>query len=796
VGVSYDEKINVLDSYWIAQTGVYPLYEEIDRPEPIDRIFLSVANLLWGGGVWSNRLVSAFTGTLTLVLAYWAFLRLPFLSSPHAVRYLAGLWVVGSLAFALGHITLSRAIYRGIFVPPVIFLFVGLLATALRTGKTRHWVQSGLALGTSVYTYTAAYVLPASLAFFIVPFVLFKKSSLRAKLQQLLWLTMPMLLVMSLFLGMVATTPRAVFSRTVDVNSARQSDPFTLVSGMIQQIFVAGDENPQYNVALAPIVPNLFAPFFVVGVFALVLRYKNPIAWLLLACLALCSLPAMLSEELTHGLRIVGWFGVFPLVVGAGIHLVLRLIPKRATVSTLLFVLTHVIFVLAAYQAHQTYLHFWRHAEEYPLWRVHGTMLNHNDWFFRADKREFAEWMLAQSTPVLIPVRELTHTETFAWFLRQVGSVSFSDAVLPIPSDTRVLQPYDLAKGGFMTDEAQYALWNAPNLVILPPFNSETRQRIAELSVVETLARNPSAGTYTVPYLANVLELPDKLVFENLQKGNVFDFQGEIALDGVYSDLTLPSEGGTVHVGLSWQPLRQLGRDYWTFVQVQTQDYEKIVGYDRNILRWVYPSFSWKPFSPISETYALTLPSLAPGAYRLVSGLYVYARSPLDVYADRGVHVGKSATIAWLKVPLVDVEPMPTSALRLDVSFADAIALKGATVISDAIASDVCLYWSGLVNRPSFDATIFVHAYNADGILAQEDVRPLGGQYPTFIWDEGERVTTCHRLQFSPADDVFLRVGMYVFGDGITRLPAVGVGVEDNMLVLGKVTELIQASTE
>lgn len=799
VGVSYDEKINVLDSYWIAHTGVYPLYEEIDRPEPIDRIFLSIANLLWGGGVWSNRLLSAFIGTITLALAYWAFLRLVPRRSSLYVRYVSALCAVASLSLALGHITLSRAIYRGIFVPPVVFLFLGLLATALKTGKNIHWIQSGIALGTSVYTYTAAYVLPISVAFFALPFMLFKKIPHRTKFQRLSLLVGFMLLTMSLFLAVLVTTPRAVLSRTADVNASRQNDAITLINGMIQQIFVAGDENPQYNVALAPIIPNAFAPFFVVGVIVLLLRPKDAASWLVLSCLVLFSLPAMLSEELTHGLRVVGWFGVFPLVVGIGIHVLLRFIPLRPVLKFGFLAIIFSAFIPMTYQVHQAYLHFWQEPESYPVWRVHGTRLNHNDWFFRADRRELAQWMLAENTQLLIPLRELTTSETFAWFLPQLKSVSFADDLSMISSDARLLQPYDLAAGGFMEDEAQYALWDAPKLVILPPFDLDSRQRIAQSNVLETLSRDPNASAYTVPYLARVLEAPKQLATEMLQNVNSFNFQGDIALKGVYSDLLLPSDGGTIHVGLSWQPLRRLGRDYWTFVQIQTQDYEKVVGYDRNVLRWVYPSFAWQPFNNVSETYAMQLPPLEAGAYRLVTGFYVYARQPLDVY-DGESFVGKSATVAWFKVPLENTNPLPSSALRLDVNFADAIRLQGVEVRhnNEPNALDVCLYWIGLVNRPSFDATIFVHAYDSSGILAQEDTRPLNGRYPTFIWDEQEEIMTCHTLALPyPYDeDVFLRVGLYTFGNNITRLRAVGDNIEDDTAVLGRVVELIQDTVE
>src|SRR5690606_8235646 len=79
------------------------------------------------------------------------------------------------------------------------------------------------------------------------------------------------------------------------------------------------------------------------------------------------------------------------------------------------------------------------------------------------------------------------------------------------------------------------------------------------------------------------------------------------------------------------------------------------------------------------------------------------------------------------------------------------------------------LYWRGVVNRPPLDATIFIHLTAPDGsIIAQQDSRPWGGAYPTFIWDADEIVLTQHRFESSDVDNLGLRIGMYIFPDGQT----------------------------
>jgi hypothetical protein len=106
------------------------------------------------------------------------------------------------------------------------------------------------------------------------------------------------------------------------------------------------------------------------------------------------------------------------------------------------------------------------------------------------------------------------------------------------------------------------------------------------------------------------------------------------------------------------------------------------------------------------------------------------------------------------------------------------------------------LYWQSLVSRPPIDVTIFVHVVNPTGdIVAQQDARPWGGQYPTLIWDEGEIVQTDYVLDIGATDpgELMVRVGMYTF-PGLARLPVVqhGEPVPDAFVDVGSLEDLLQ----
>ena len=98
----------------------------------------------------------------------------------------------------------------------------------------------------------------------------------------------------------------------------------------------------------------------------------------------------------------------------------------------------------------------------------------------------------------------------------------------------------------------------------------------------------------------------------------------------------------------------------------------------------------------------------------------------------------------------------------------------------------LALYWQSLALRPNIDATIFVHVLDKSGkIIAQQDARPWNGQYPTFIWDQGETVKTDYTLDIGSAvkSDLTVEIGMYTFPDQ-KRLPVTqnGSATPDNVI--------------
>lgn len=56
------------------------------------------------------------------------------------------------------------------------------------------------------------------------------------------------------------------------------------------------------------------------------------------------------------------------------------------------------------------------------------------------------------------------------------------------------------------------------------------------------------------------------------------------------------------------------------------------------------------------------------------------------------------------------------------------------------------LYWS-VLETPPLDYTIFIHVQDInDNLIAQQDIQPFDGRYPTGHWTVGERYTTSHTV--------------------------------------------------
>ncbi|MFQ3658451.1 MAG: glycosyltransferase family 39 protein [Anaerolineae bacterium] len=755
-GLSRDEAQAIVLPYMSAVSGVFPLFET-EEPEPLHRALLTLLFPLTGGEVAASRTVQALIGVATVAASYWAAWQW-LAQLPPPARYLGAFVAAGTLAVALGHITLSRSLYRGLLQVPLMLGMLGFLARGLHIGRWRDFALCGLFAALAILSYTAAYVLPAAFA------VLGAALLIRQPRQWRRWL--PRLSVVAVVAGVVllpmlwrmATVPESIFGRTGAV-AAGSVDWGRTTQGMLDQLFLAGDENPQYNVAEAPVIPPLAQPLFLLGVGALLLQIGRPVTWFLLALLVLASLPAMLSDELTHGLRVVGWFALFPLVSAWGAAQAVAWWPTRW--QRAIAAGAAIVFVgLVGWQgisARETYQHFWRSADEYRLWRVFGTELNHNEWFFRTDIPALFARIAAQNQPTLLPFDYVDELHPRAWALRHFPQTAVWPVDQPLPRGARMVFPALPATRPIDRDTRQYVLLYDQTLYALPqlaPFDLPAQP----LDVIEGFGR--------FERLADVYMLPEGVGFAPMRMIPPLRFGDDLELVGWAGERDLAA--GRWQGTLYWRVLRPIGHDYLSFVQVLTQDYERLGGADVLMGGWPLPPTLWQIGQVYPQPVAFELPALDAGAYRLVVGVYPSFGRPVTVFAADEQPLSAPVTVDWLRVPVMT--PPLAAGRPAAAVFDERITLRAYAVTrAESGVWRIQLEWQALSDLDGLDVTVFVHLLDeGGGIIAQRDERPLNGSYPTLVWRAGESVVTEYTLSADNA--AALRVGLYTLPE-VRNLP-------------------------
>ena len=811
-GLSNDEATSVIDAFHITRTGSYPFYEDHGRPEPLDRYVMALGVHLYGSSIWAFRLTNVFAGLLTVAAVYWAMLESLCDLDPD-VRRIAALAAAAALTVAISHITLSRAIYRAIFQPPFMLLFMGLLLRGLRTQRRRYFVWSGLCLALTLYTYTSALAVPIALLPVALNLLIFRRERWRRWLPNLALLASVFALIMLPVGWKLMTNPQAVLGRSAEVNRGAgfnlSAETLNLVVG---QFFSRGDINPQYNVEQAPLLPPRFVWLFIVGLLALIVRLRQPSSWLIASLLALATLPVIAGSEIPHGLRIIGEFAVFPLVIGLGVALVLVLAHRLlqvvrtrhvASLQAALSLVVLAVLIVGTWQeavyAHRTYTAYWGKTEGYEYtWRIFGRELPIADWFFRPDRRDFARWLAEQDDPLLVPIEELDTQTTRAWLLTHYPNVVARGDDAVIPPETRLVVPWSLELDGLRDETRHYGLLHDTTITLLPPLSVETHAALLEdIEQGERITRNGALDFlgYTRPVpdgVSIVFEPPTERLSDDSGTGLAV-FGDEVVLVAWRGPDTLNAPG-TVTYTLDWRAPRKLGHEYSTFLQLQTQNYQRIAGDEGLVWRWLFPSTQWSSGDVVPDVHTLDVPAdLPPGAYQLVAGVYVstFVNQRLPA-VGRYPSLENMATIGWVKVPRREAAVEDT--VSLDATLGEMFALRGASATSLGDGSvQITLTWEALADRSAIDATIFVHVVNAAGeMVAQQDARPL---YPTFTWETGEQVRTDYLVNIGAADpgELSVRVGMYTFPD-LTRLPTVqnSEPVPEAFVAVGSLERLLQ----
>ena len=279
-------------------------------------------------------------------------------------------------------------------------------------------------------------------------------------------------------------------------------------------------------------------------------------------------------------------------------------------------------------------------------------------------------------------------------------------------------------------------------------------------------------------------------------QSNIF-YEAKAELVGYALSSEKVHPGETLQVTLYWRALRQLERDYVVSLKLWGRDDQIIGRQDIDSAMGMHPTSQWQPLNVFAETYSVTVSreALAPSLCRLEVALYdPKAAAGLFTY-DKDLNRMAHAFIAQIKLsPTEPLQPPRTGTERYNLGHK--IALIGYSldkkVVEPGDSLRLTLYWEALEDM-SEDYTVFTHLIDAQSrIWGQEDSPPLGGYYPTSLWERGEVVEDEYRLTVQPEaqrGEYWIEVGLYVLSTG-ERLPLLDAKGErlDDRIILGEVT--------
>jgi hypothetical protein len=166
----------------------------------------------------------------------------------------------------------------------------------------------------------------------------------------------------------------------------------------------------------------------------------------------------------------------------------------------------------------------------------------------------------------------------------------------------------------------------------------------------------------------------------------------------------------------------------------------------------------------------------------------------LPVTSARGRTLGETAELAGLKIAPTtsNVVPQRVSEAR----FGGFAALRGYDLSTAGAVSGetitLALHWEALAPVDT-DYTVFIHLMDADGRpIAQADGQPLGGAYPTTLWERGEWIVDRRTIALGSdilSSDYRLGVGWHLLESG-ERVPAsdvTGKRLTNDMVILESV---------
>jgi hypothetical protein len=263
---------------------------------------------------------------------------------------------------------------------------------------------------------------------------------------------------------------------------------------------------------------------------------------------------------------------------------------------------------------------------------------------------------------------------------------------------------------------------------------------------------------YTLPaYARPALASPDQVA--RIQHPTNIAFADQIELLGYDLRARSVKPGETLPVALYWRALAPMSESYRVFVHLIGANNASAGGVDVIPARGAFPTVYWRPGDTLRDTVQIPVAAeAAPGKYVLEIGLYPVGKPGERLIASES---GDDHVIADV-IKVAPPRPVAyTPQTRMDAIFGDRAKLVGYDTHVESDSLTLVLYWQDIA-RFERDYTVFVHAVDSNGqILAQVDLEPQAGNYPTSLWDVGEEIRDEYVLTLKASSSYRIQLGMY-----------------------------------
>jgi 4-amino-4-deoxy-L-arabinose transferase-like glycosyltransferase len=763
-GPHYDEAAAALDAIDILN-GHHMAFSP--RSYGREMLFVYVAAplvALLGPTRLALRLPIAVVGILTVLATYLLARELSCEDKGQAKW--TGMLAALFLALSFWHLALNHLSFRANYLPlfeSLCFLF---LWRAIRTGHVRDYLLSGIFLGLSLHTYTAARFVPVVLILFFAGLWLTPRGRALARPHWRRWALLPLVafVVLMPLLIHFAFHPEHLFLRPGAVAiwnpSIHQGDFWALaarsVLGNLALFGWGGDPNWLYNIPGRPGMDAVQAVLFWMGVLLCMARWRQPRYFFLLVWWLIMLLPSILAPDpIPHSLRAIGTVPVACILAARPLVELSSHLPRRfprlgRVVPVALLVALPAYLGWAGYDTWHSYFRTWLPRDE-VYYAYHGHMADLAEQINRDTDTE-AVYIF----PVNFDRRGETYQENTLELLHH-GPVPFR--YIAVDDATVVHDLADICAG---KRRWHLIVWTHGEHVdadprhVLPFLLTRSGREVEERAF---------RGYRIITYerLLPGVDLAEPLDFVDA----VANFGGEIRLLA-QAHRSRAASGEAAWVALRWQIQQGTGHDYKVSLRL-VDARGRLAGLaDSWLLSNEHQTTSrWEPGRVVTTYHLLSsLAATLPDRYYLHLILYdPETQSPIWFVDEMGTPLGEQLDLGHVEIDRPWRRDAVEPAIRLEpVQLAPALELLGYDLAPGpyrpAETMYLVLYWQA-TEEIAHDYAVRLQLVAGGGEVVAEWKQGLA--YPTSQWQAGDLWRSGHDLDLAPstvAGDYELLVGL------------------------------------